>query len=305
MATAHPSGGFSPSGRNPVFRPRPPSACHATQANQARNAASATLAATVPAVCPAMADATPCTPRATSLAPLAHPCREARFTTAVTDRHPANTGAVLATTTAANTPRCPAAAPARPDPPGGAPAWPGRSAVHHHIARGRSATTFTIAAAVISPVTASGPTPILAVRPSRRTSDPTTAAAPASPRPTRASLCPPPTMCTTTTGFRTRATAANASLPGRSRPQANTANPAAAATAPADSALNAVAVAPGDPRKMPATAQLSRVKTGPYTERVPAHAGEMTGVNGSPGNALGGVMYGFEPCTASIRPYAA
>ncbi len=56
---------------------------------------------------------------------------------------------------------------------------------------------------------------------------------------------------------------------------------------------------------MPATAQLSRVKTGPYTERVPAHAGEMTGVNGSPGNALGGVMYGFEPCTASIRPYAA
>src|SRR4029453_18734285 len=98
-------------------------------------------------------------PRATSRAPLAQPCLEARLAMAVTVRHPANTGAAVAAVRATATPTW-AAMVRDLALPSELPGDVSDQRVHHQHARGRRAITFTPAAKITNAVVPSAAPPV-------------------------------------------------------------------------------------------------------------------------------------------------
>src|SRR5262249_2641880 len=148
---------------------------------------------------------------------------------------------------------------------------------HIHTSRGTTAKNLTSAANVRSAVTIIGPDPsedaVLAARPAAATSS----------RATSASLWPPPTACTTTTGFNPTAATAKARRSEGHRARMATApsmqNPA--------SSLKTAIVAAGDPDHARAMPALSRVNAGPYTVDARTHCGDAATVKGSAANRDG------------------
>src|SRR5439155_8910985 len=105
-------------------------------------------------------------------------------------------------------------------------------------------------------------------RPGTADADANANVAAARPKPTRASLCPPPTVWTTIAGLTPTRAATSGVSRGSRRRAAAAANQVAPATATPASTLKARIVAAGEARVSPAAAALRTVNAGPYTDRL-------------------------------------